>query len=391
MKQRIERFLDTAKSYDFNTLSYPLIFYCVVLSVIGILAINSATNGSVQYVSKQIIGLVGGLIVMGVMIFIRYEVIARYYWLLYVINLVLLLAVRFFGTYRGGAKRWIVIGGSNGLMIQPSEIAKLLLLIFFSSLLAHNRSALGTWKFFLFTCILFAFPILLIIREPDLSTSIVIFIMFCAIIFVGGIQAKILGKVLLVVIPLAAAAMTLILILPADKNIIPEYQYNRIIGFYDPDNEIAEDIRYQQENSILAIAGGSLTGKGLNNTSITSVKNADFISEPQTDFIFTIIGEELGFLGSLLTIVLMALIVIECFRIGLRARESIGRCIAIGYGTLIGTQAFINLSVVTMLLPNTGLTLPFVSYGLSSLMTSFLGIGLVLNVGLQKKFSLYKL
>jgi len=118
------------------------------------------------------------------------------------------------------------------------------------------------------------------------------------------------------------------------------------------------------------------------------VKNADFISEPQTDFIFTIIGEELGFFGSLVTIVLMALIVIECFRIGLRARENIGKCIAIGYGTLIGTQAFINLSVVTMLLPNTGLTLPFVSYGLSSLITSFLGIGLVLNVGLQKKFSL---
>lgn len=385
MKQRIETIIENIKSYDYNTLSYPLIFYCIVLSVIGILAINSATNGSIQYVSKQIIGLVGGLIVMVVVMFLRYEVIARYYWLLYVLNIILLFGVRFFGTYRGGAKRWIVIGD---LMIQPSEISKLLLLIFFASLLAHNRSALGTWKFFLFTCATFAFPILLIMLEPDLSTSIVIFIMFCAIIFVGGIHARILGRVLLVLIPAAAAAMALILTLPADRNIIPEYQYNRIIGFYDSENEIAEDIRYQQENSILAIAGGSLTGKGLNNTSITSVKNADFISEPQTDFIFTIIGEELGFFGSLVTIVLMALIVIECFRIGVRARESIGKCIAIGYGTLIGTQAFINLSVVTMLLPNTGLTLPFVSYGLSSLITSFLGIGLVLNVGLQKKFSL---
>ncbi len=385
MKQRIERIIDSVKSYDFNTLSYPLVFYCIILSVIGILAINSATNGSRSYVSKQIIGLVGGIIVMAIMTFIRYEVIARYYWLLYLVSIVLLLAVRFVGTYRGGAKRWIVIGD---LMIQPSEISKLLLLIFVASLMAHNRTALGSWKFFLFTCAAFAFPILLIISEPDLSTSIVIIIMFCAIIFVGGFSMRILSKVLLIVIPLGAAIFAAILILPADKNIIPEYQYNRIIGFYDPENEIAEDIRYQQENSILAIAGGSLTGKGLNNTSITSVKNADFISEPQTDFIFTIIGEELGFFGSLATIVLMALIVIECFRIGLRARESIGKCIAIGYGTLIGTQAFINLSVVTMLLPNTGLTLPFVSYGLSSLMTSFLGIGLVLNVGLQKKFSL---
>ena len=385
MKQRIETIIDSIKSYDYNTLSYPLVFYCVILSVIGILAINSATNGSRSYVSKQIIGLIGGIVVMAIMTFVRYEVIARYYWLLYMISIVLLLAVRFFGTYRGGAKRWIVIGD---LMIQPSEISKLLLLVFVASLMAHNRTALGSWKFFLFTCVVFAFPVILIVSEPDLSTSIVIFIMFCAIIFVGGFSMRILSKVLLILIPLGAAIFAAILILPPDKNIIPEYQYNRIIGFYDPENEIAEDIRYQQENSILAIAGGSLTGKGLNNTSITSVKNADFISEPQTDFIFTIIGEELGFFGSLATIVLMALIVIECFRIGLRARENIGKCIAIGYGTLIGTQAFINLSVVTMLLPNTGLTLPFVSYGLSSLMTSFLGIGLVLNVGLQKKFSL---
>jgi len=385
MKQRIEQIIDSIKSYDYNTLSYPLVFYCVILSVIGILAINSATNGSRSYVSKQIVGLIGGIVVMAVMTFIRYEVIARYYWLLYMFSIVLLLGVHFFGTYRGGAKRWIVIGD---LMIQPSELSKLLLLIFVASLLAHNRTALSSWKFFLFTCAVFAFPILLIMSEPDLSTSIVIIIMFCAIIFVGGFSMRILSKVLLIVIPLGAALFAVILILPAEKNIIPEYQYNRIIGFYDPDNAIAEDIRYQQENSILAIAGGSLTGKGLNNTSITSVKNADFISEPQTDFIFTIIGEELGFFGSVATIVLMALIVIECFRIGLRARENIGKCIAIGYGTLIGTQAFVTLSVVTMLLPNTRLTLPFVSYGLSSLMTSFLGIGLVLNVGLQKKFSL---
>jgi len=197
-----------------------------------------------------------------------------------------------------------------------------------------------------------------------------------------------LGRVLLVLLPLAAILITLVILLPEDKNILPKYQYDRLVGFYDPDNANAERIRYQQENSVLAIAGGSLTGKGLNNNSITSVKNADFISEPQTDFIFTIIGEELGFFGSIATIVLLALIVIECFRIGLRARENIGKCIAIGYGTLISVQAFINISVVTMILPNTGLTLPFVSYGLSSLVTSFIGVGLVLNVGMKKKFSI---
>jgi len=385
MKQKLESIINEIKSYDYHTLSFPLILYCVALSVIGILAIHSATNGSIQYVTKQIIGLAAGLIAMVFMMLVRYEILTRYYWLLYLLNSVMLLFVRFFGTYRGGAKRWIVIGD---IMFQPSELSKLILLIFFSSLLAYNRTALNSMKFFIFTCVTFAFPVLLIMLEPDLSTSIVIFIMFCAILFIGKFQYKILRNVVLVVLPVLAAVIALIIILPADRNIIPKYQYNRLIGFYDPDNEIAADIRYQQENSILAIAGGSLTGKGLNNSSITSVKNAEFISEPQTDFIFTVIGEELGFFGSLITIVLMALVVIECFRIGYRARENIGKCIAVGYGTLIGAQAFINLSVVTMILPNTGLTLPFVSYGLSSLTTSFLGIGVVLNVGLKKKFSL---
>ena len=388
MKQRIEQAIAVIRTYDLNTLDYPLIFYCVALSVVGILAINSATNGSRTYITKQIAGLVIGFIVMAIVSMIRYEIIARYYWLMYLINLILLLGVQFFGSYRGGAKRWIIIG-DNLLYFQASELTKLFLLIFFAAFLAYNRQSLSSMSFFIMACVLFAVPIILILLEPDLSTSIVIFIMFCVIMFVGGISGKILRRVLLIIIPVMAAAVALIIVLPADKNIIPLYQYNRLVGFYDPDNEVAERIRYQQENSVLAIAGGSLTGKGLNNTTITTVKNAEFISEPQTDFIFTIIGEELGFFGSLVTIVLLALIVIECFRIGMRARENIGKCIAIGYGTLLGIQAFINLSVVTMILPNTGLTLPFVSYGLSSLITSFLGIGLVLNVGLKKKLSIF--
>ncbi len=382
MKQKFERIIEDLKSYDYKSCSYQLIFYCVALSVIGILAIYSATDGNMQLVSKQILGLIVGVVLMCIMTLIRYDIFARYYWLFYFMNLVLLLIVRFAGSYHGGARRWIEVAG---IQFQPSELTKLLLLVFFSALLAYNRLSLSSVKFFIFTVVSFLFPIALILMQPDLSTSIVIFVMFCVIMIVGGISGKIIRRVLLILIPIVAVVAALIIILPADKNIIPEYQYNRLVGFYDADNEVASTIRYQQENSVIAIAGGSLKGKGLNNNSITSVKNAEFISEPQTDFIFTIIGEELGFFGSLVTIVLLALIVVECFRIGLRARENIGKCIAIGYGSLIGTQAFINLGVVTMILPNTGLTLPFVSYGLSSLVTLFIGIGLVLNVGLKKK------
>ena len=381
MKLKSEKIFEVIREYDYKTLNYRLIFFTIVLSVIGILAISSATDDK-SLVTKQIIGLVGGIVIMIVFALIKYEFLARYYWLMYFASLLILLSVLVVGVERSGAKRWIDL---KIIQIQPSEICKILLLIFIASFLVRNKASLSSWKFIFLTFGLFAIPLFLILKEPDLSTSIVFLSMFCVIMFLSDIPGKIIKRILLVVVPLLAVLLVVIFLLPADKNIIPEYQYNRLIGFYDKDNEVAERIRYQQENSVLAIASGGVKGKGLNNNSTTSVKNADFISEPQTDFIFTIIGEELGFVGSIGTIVLLGLIVLECFLIGMRARESIGRFIAIGYGTLIAVQAFINIGVVTMIIPNTGLTLPFVSYGLSSLITSYIGIGIVLNVGLRNK------
>lgn len=384
MKLKSDRIFEIIREYDYKTLNYRLILFSIALSVIGILAISSATDDS-SLVTKQIAGLVAGVILMLVVALIKYEFLARYYWLMYFASLIILLSVLIFGVERSGAKRWIDF---KFIQIQPSEICKILLLIFVATLLVRNRASLNSWKFLLLTFGLLALPLFLIMKEPDLSTSIVFLSMFCVIIFLSEISGKIIKKILIVVVPALAVILTVIFLLPADKNIIPEYQYNRLIGFYDKDNAVAERIRYQQENSVIAIASGGATGKGLNTESTDSVKNADFISEPQTDFIFTVIGEELGFAGSVATIVLIGLIVAECFLIGIRAREQIGRSLAIGYGTLIAIQAFINIGVVTMIIPNTGLTLPFVSYGLSSLMTSFIGIGIVLNVGLKNKVTI---
>ena len=135
----------------------------------------------------------------------------------------------------------------------------------------------------------------------------------------------------------------------------------------------------------MAIGSGQLNGKGYNSDATTSVKNGNFILEPQTDFIFAIIGEELGFVGCCVVIILLLLIVIECIVIGLKAKDTGGRNICGGVGALIGIQTFINISVATGIFPNTGISLPFVSYGLTSLVCFFAGIGLVLNVGLQPK------
>ena len=377
----MRKILETLRSYRYSTLNYRLIIYTVILSIIGIKVIESASDDESQP-QKQLIGLIAGVVIMLIIALIKYDLIARYYWLFYILGIALLIMVILWGVSRSGAQRWIEIGG---LQVQPSEICKILFIIFFASYLEKHKKKINTLKFLISLVILCAIPLALIFMEPDLSTTIVVFIIFCAIIVTSEIKGKIIAWILAAGAVIAAALLALILILPADNNIISEYQYNRIIGFYDEDNEVAEDIRYQQENSVMAIASGGLTGKGLNNNSITSVKNADYISEPETDFIFTIVGEELGFAGSLAVVLLLALIVFECFRTGLRAREGIGRSIAVGIGVMFGIQAFFNIGVATMIIPNTGLTLPFVSYGLSSLITSFIGIGIVLNIGMQRR------
>ena len=164
---------------------------------------------------------------------------------------------------------------------------------------------------------------------------------------------------------------------------IEAYQVTRIMAWLYPDDYPAD--AYQQQNSIMAIGSGQLLGKGLNNTEATSVINGNFIPEPQTDFIFAVAGEELGFIGTVVIIILLLFITIECILIARKAKDTAGRLICCGFAALIGFQSLINISVASGLLPNTGLPLPFVSYGLTSLLSLYIGVGLVLNVGLQPK------
>ena len=161
------------------------------------------------------------------------------------------------------------------------------------------------------------------------------------------------------------------------------YQLKRIMSWLDPNNPLYTEYASQQQYSIMAIGSGQLHGKGLNNSVATSMKNTNFIIEPQTDFIFAVSGEELGFIGSAIIIVLLLLIVIECILIGRKAKDLEGRLICCGMASLIGFQSFVNICVATGLMPNTGVPLPFVSYGLTSLMSLYIGMGFVLNVGLQ--------
>ena len=322
--------------------------------------------------------MVSGIVIMVILSLIDYSFILRFSWIIYLLAVGLLALVLVAGDSSKGAQRWFEIGC---IRFQPSELVKILLILFFAYYFMKYEEKINTVRVIVSSFVLLAIPLFLIYKQPNLSTMIVITLVFCALLFMAGLNYKLVVGVLIVCIPVGLIGMTLII---QDKiPFIHAYQLGRIMAWLYPDDY--PDLAYQQQNSIMAIGSGLLWGKGLNNTDPTSVKNGNFILEPQNDFIFAVAGEELGFVGSAVIIILLLFITIECIFIARKAKDTAGRLICCGVGALIGFQTFVNIGVASGLLPNTGVTLPFVSYGLTSLWSLYIGIGLVLNVGLQPK------
>ena len=363
------------KQYQLRDFRLRLVVFVYAITILGILVIGSAKE---EYQSQQVMGMVLGTIAMLVFALMDYHFMLNFYWLIYVFNLVLLIAVELVGTKINGAQRWLNVGFTR---FQPSELTKLLLILFFARLFSKYHESINTWRVIVVSEILLLIPLYLVKEQPDLSTTITIAFVFCVLIYIGGLSYKIIGTVLAILIP--SAIIFINLIMQEGQQILDNYQFTRIMAWLNP-AEYADDA-YQQQNSIIAIGSGQLYGKGLYNNDISSVKNGNFIVEPQTDFIFAVTGEELGFIGCATVIILLALIVMECLWIGKNAREQEGTIICCGFGGLIAFQSLVNICVATGLMPNTGIPLPFVSYGLTSLVMLYMGIGIVLNVGLQPK------
>jgi len=376
-----KKILAKLKTYQYRHLNVRLILFITALSILGFNVVASAIDNDPSYVQKQLIGIIGGSAVMLIIMFIDYRFVLKFAWLIYIFNVLMLLAVRFLGEEHKGASRWIKVAG---IQLQPSELSKIFIILFFAYLFnKYHKDKLNNFKMLSVTVITFALPLFLIYKQPDLSTSIAIVLVFTVMIYMAGLSYKVIFSVLALMVP--TAVVLVYLIMQPEQKILKEYQYNRLIGFYDEDNEKAQAIGYQQDNAVLAIGSGGLWGKGLGNDSPNSVKNGNLIPEPQTDFIFAVVGEELGFVGTSAVIVLLALITFECIYIGAHAADMAGKIICTGMATIIAVQTFINIAVVTKMIPNTGLTLPFVSYGLSSLLSLYFGMGFVLNVGLQRR------
>lgn len=362
------------RQYKLSDYRFRLILWIITLSILGILIIGSANS---VYQTRQILGLVLGLAAMIFVSLMDYTWILNFYWLLYLVGTALLVAVLLLGRNVNGATRWITVAG---LQFQPSDIVKILLILFFAKFFEIHEENISKPRIILPSLVLIGIQLGLIFKEPDLSTTIAVAAVFCIMIFMAGLSYRIVIGILLVCIPVGVIGMSILL--QPDK--APDnYQLKRVYAWLRPDEYPQESM--QQQNSIIAIGSGQLYGKGLNNDEVTSVKNGNFIAEAQTDFIFAVAGEEIGFVGCCVLVILEFLIALECLLVGRRAKLLSGTLICCGMAAQIFFQTFINISVATGLMPNTGITLPFVSYGLTSLVSFCIGIGFVLNVGLQTR------
>ena len=367
------------RKYSILDYNFKLLLFIMAAIAFGTVIIVSVDGTKL---TKQLIG--AGVCILGMIIvsLIDYNFICKYYMALYIANIVMLGLVLIIGSGSDshGASRWFAI--SDSFTIQPSEFAKIILIICTAVFLEKHSDDLNTLKTLLKLAVFLAVPIGLIFAEPDLSTTICICATLFVAIFIGGLSLKLIGIAVLILIPCFGGFFWYI----QQENlpqILSTYQRNRILGhMYGSEYGSTQD---QQNNSIMAIGSGQLTGKGINSSDVATVKDTNLVSEQQTDFIFSAVGEELGFIGSVIIIAILLLIVLQCIRVARRSSDKKGMYIATGMAALVSIQAFINIGVATSILPNTGLPLPFISYGLSSLVSLCAGMGMVLNINLQKK------
>lgn len=361
-------------------LNFRLIIWLVALTSLGIVVIASATDYGSDY-KKQILGMAIGIAGMLVISMINYSWILKYFWVVYLFAIGILGAVIILGHDSHGATRWIKFG--SAFTIQPSEFAKICMLVVWAWMYGVKKW-LDKWKTFLLSVLISVIPIFLVFKEPDLSTTVVFVAMFLVAMYIGGLSYKKIGICIGIIAPICI--FLILYIQSPNQKLLDSYQIKRINDFLY--GESGDDGKYQQENSVLAIGSGGLYGKGLFNDSTDSVKNGNYLAEAETDFVFAVVGEEMGFLGSIVIIGLIILITVECIITGVRAPDIAGRIICFGMASIMTFQTFINLGVATDILPNTGITLPFVSSGLSSLIAFYGGMGLVLSVRIKKKVNL---
>jgi rod shape determining protein RodA len=367
----------------FKKIDYVIIIIMSILICVGLYCVQKAfmlSDNQDTIIIKQLVGVLLGYVLIIGIVLIDYRIICKLSFILYIIMVLTLAYTLIFGSELNYVKRWITI---FGIQIQPSELAKVVLIVFMAFLCNYFKNKLDKLYVLFILGAVVALPIVLILLEPHLSSSLAIAFTFCIIVYSSGISYKVIGKALVIILPLVASIIIAVGVFDVDIPFIEKYQVKRVLSFLSTDESenLAGD--YQQLQSLAAICSGGLQGKMISSDG-NDDRNYSRIYAKESDFVFAIVGEEFGFIGCFFIIMLYALLIFRCIIISLSS-DYIGKLICIGVSAYLMFQVFVNVGVATNILPNTGLPLPFISNGLTSLISSMIAVGLVLNVGIRQK------
>ena len=351
-----------------KNLNYLLIFLLILISFIGAAGLYSAADGSYQpWASRHLVRFYIFLLMAIFISLIDIKIIYKYSYALFGLTLLLLISVEVIGVLGKGATRWIRV---SGLSIQPSELVKITIILalakFYHDIKFENIKKIS---YLFFPFLILVIPFGFVVIQPDLGTSLSILILGAFILFLAGIR---LWKFILGLI------ITLVSI-PIFLQSIKPYQRDRIISFLNPESDPLGK-GYQLIQSKIALGSGGATGKGFLQGTQSYL---EYLPEKQTDFIFTLIGEEFGFLGTIFIIFLFILLIAVCYFISIKCFHTYGRILALGVASNIFIYVFMNIAMVSGLMPVVGIPLPLISYGGSVMLSIMISIGLVLNVELN--------
>lgn len=361
---------DIINQYDFGVVALVLIlslFGAVMVFSAGYYeTINFTEPDPLYYLRRQLFFVLSGLGLMVAAANFNYHHYQKTYWIAAFISVGLLVLVMLIGTTVNSAQRWIDLGF---VRITPSEFSKVFMIIFTAGFLASNPKNIRTIKGLAILLLVMGVHFWLIITQPNLSTAIVILSIMIAIMLVAGLN------LLFMIIP-AIGVIGLYFYIITSKT--PLHWYNRITSFSDPFAD-RQGEGYQVTQGLIALGNGGLKGLGFGR----SVAKNLYLPEPQNDFILAIIGEELGYIGFLVLMLMYVLLLFRLFMIALSASDKLGLYLATGVGVMLGLQVIINVAVVTSSMPATGITLPFISYGGTSVWAFMIAMGIALNVSKQ--------
>ena len=357
-----------------QSINYPLLGLIITLFFVGLAALYSISNGDFNsWPLKHSQRFILGLIIFFLVIFFDLRLIFGYAYVIFFLSIISLVIIPFFGTESNGATRWINIAG---ISLQPSEFVKYTLILALAKYFHSINNDSSFIKTLIIPLIITIVPVLLVITQPDLGTALIILLGGISLFWISGLNYKYF----------IVGVFSILCSLPVLWQYLKDYQKDRVLTFFNPERDPLGN-GYHIMQSKIALGSGGIFGKGYMEG---TQSHLNFLPEMQTDFIFTMLGEEFGFIGTLLLLLIYGALIMISIRLALKSRSLFSKYLSLGVCNVFFIYVFVNIGMVTGLLPVVGVPLPFISYGGSSMLAVMFGFGLLMNCYINRNIIIEK-